>query len=127
MLALLESEFFCLGARGRYAGVVDGLRYHDPYMVCADFDSFVAAMGDAAALYRAARLGEALAPQHRRRGRLLQRRDHPRLRARHLGHRAGQGPARRAIAASLREEDPRFLCAVTRQLGPWHVPRDACA
>jgi glycogen phosphorylase len=51
-LALLESGFFCLGDAARYSWVVDSLRHGDPYMVCADFDSYAAAMGDAAHFYR---------------------------------------------------------------------------
>ena len=39
---LIESGFFSLGERERYRPIVDNLRYHDPYMVCADFDAYVA-------------------------------------------------------------------------------------
>ncbi|MGO9836911.1 MAG: glycogen/starch/alpha-glucan phosphorylase [Polyangiaceae bacterium] len=49
---LLDSDFFCLGDRERYSSVVRRLRDDDQYMTCADFDSFVAAMRDAAVLYR---------------------------------------------------------------------------
>jgi starch phosphorylase len=52
---LLESGFFCLGDRARYAAVVAKLRRDDTYMTCADFEPFVAAMRDAAALYRSPR------------------------------------------------------------------------
>ena len=52
---LLDSDFFCLGDKGRYASVVSRLRDDDQYMTCADFDPFVAAMRDAATLYRSPR------------------------------------------------------------------------
>jgi starch phosphorylase len=54
-VGLLESSFFSLGDRGRYAAVAEGLRRDDPYMTCADFEPFAAAMRDAAALYRSPR------------------------------------------------------------------------
>jgi starch phosphorylase len=52
VLALLETDFFNLGDPRRYHGVVHGLRQYDPYMVCADFDDYVAKEAEAAALYR---------------------------------------------------------------------------
>jgi len=54
-LGSLESGFFCLGERDRYACVVEQLRRSDPYMVCADFDSYVAAMREADRLYASPR------------------------------------------------------------------------
>jgi starch phosphorylase len=51
-IALLDSDFFCLGDPTRYASVVDVLRQYDHYMVCADFEEFVHAMREAADLYR---------------------------------------------------------------------------
>jgi starch phosphorylase len=56
VVELLESEFFCLGSCGRYAEIVDGLRHRDPFMVCADFDAFSAAMKAAAELFQSPRL-----------------------------------------------------------------------
>ncbi len=50
-IALLDSDFFCLGDPTRYASIVDGLRNHDHYMVCADFAEYLNAMSDAATLY----------------------------------------------------------------------------
>jgi starch phosphorylase len=50
-IALLDSEFFCLGDRYRYAPVVDQLRHHDPFMVCADFAAYLQAEQAAATLY----------------------------------------------------------------------------
>jgi glycogen phosphorylase len=50
-VALLDSDFFCVGDHGRYAPVVEQLRVHDPYMVCADFEAYVAGEAAAAALY----------------------------------------------------------------------------
>jgi starch phosphorylase len=49
---LVESDFFCLGDRERYAFIARALREHDPYMTCADFDSFVVTMRAASDLYR---------------------------------------------------------------------------
>ena len=54
-IELLDSDFFCLGDRDRYAAVVATLRYGDHYMVCADFESYAASMKEAAALYRSPR------------------------------------------------------------------------
>jgi len=51
VLALIESGFFSLGDRDRYRPVVDSLRWDDPYMVCADFDAYVATEARAAAAY----------------------------------------------------------------------------
>jgi starch phosphorylase len=51
VLRLVDSGFFSLGEPRRYAAVADGLRHHDPYMVCADFDAFSAAMRSAAELH----------------------------------------------------------------------------
>jgi glycogen phosphorylase len=51
-VALLDSEFFCLGDRYRYAPVVEQLRYHDPFMVCADFAAYLQAEREAAQLYK---------------------------------------------------------------------------
>jgi len=51
-VSLIESGFFSYGERERFRPIVDNLRYHDPYMICADFDSFVACEASAAQLYR---------------------------------------------------------------------------
>ena len=51
-LALLESGFFSYGERERFRPIVDNLRYHDPYMICADFDAYVECEEEAAQLYR---------------------------------------------------------------------------
>ncbi|HET8933809.1 MAG TPA: glycogen/starch/alpha-glucan phosphorylase [Polyangiales bacterium] len=54
-VALLDSDFFCLGDPQRYASVANVLRNHDHFMVCADFAAFCAAMGGAAELFRSPR------------------------------------------------------------------------
>ncbi len=51
-LGLIASGFFSLGDRDRYRPVVDNLRHDDPFMVCADFEAYVAAEARAAAAYR---------------------------------------------------------------------------
>jgi starch phosphorylase len=51
-IELLESGFFSLGDKDRYKAVVDALRGSDHYMVCADFDAYVAAEALAARSYR---------------------------------------------------------------------------
>ena len=51
VLDLLASGFFCMDERDRYRGIVQGLLRSDPYMVCADFDSYAAAMRQAADVY----------------------------------------------------------------------------
>jgi starch phosphorylase len=50
-LALIESGFFSLGDPTRFAPIVEKLRAHDPYMVCADFDGYVATEERAALAY----------------------------------------------------------------------------
>jgi starch phosphorylase len=50
-LELIESGFFSLGDRDRYKPVLDNLKWDDPFMVCADFDGYVAAEARAAAAY----------------------------------------------------------------------------
>ena len=50
-VALLDSEFFCLGDRHRYAAIVEQLRFQDPFMVCADFAAYLRAEEEAAQLY----------------------------------------------------------------------------
>ncbi|HXX68460.1 MAG TPA: glycogen/starch/alpha-glucan phosphorylase [Polyangiaceae bacterium] len=55
VIALLDSDFFCLGDRSRYSPIVEQLREVDPYMVCADFLSYRAAMADVARCYESPR------------------------------------------------------------------------
>jgi starch phosphorylase len=52
VLALLESGFFSIGDPDRYRPIVEQLRHHDPYFVCADFAAYVAAEAAAALAYR---------------------------------------------------------------------------
>jgi len=54
-LDLLASGFFSLGENERYAGVVDQMRTSDPYMVCADFESYMSALGEAASVFQSPR------------------------------------------------------------------------
>ena len=49
--ARLEVVQVSLGDRDRYRPIVDSLRYDDPYMVCADFDAYLACEARAAAAY----------------------------------------------------------------------------
>jgi starch phosphorylase len=49
---LIESGFFSYGERERFRPIVDYLRERDPYMICADFDSFAECEARAARLYR---------------------------------------------------------------------------
>jgi starch phosphorylase len=51
-MAMIESGFFSFGEPERFRPVIDALRYEDRYLVCADFDDFVAAEQRAADLYR---------------------------------------------------------------------------
>ena len=51
VLDLLESGVFSPDDPGRYRGLVAHLRRHDPYLVCADFDSYAACQDEAAATY----------------------------------------------------------------------------
>ncbi len=51
VLGAIESGLFCPEEPGRFADVVASLRYHDPYMVCADFDDYRVAQRAAADAY----------------------------------------------------------------------------
>ncbi len=51
-LALVESGLFSPDEPELYKPILDGLRTHDPFMVCADFDAFVAAEARATAVFR---------------------------------------------------------------------------
>jgi len=51
-LELIGSGFFSMGDRDRYRPIIDTLRNQDPFMVCADFDSYVACEARAAVAYR---------------------------------------------------------------------------
>jgi starch phosphorylase len=48
----LESGVFSSDDTSRYRGLVDGLRHHDHFMVCADFDAYRAAQRDIDTLWR---------------------------------------------------------------------------
>ena len=45
-LEAIRSGLFSPGEPDRYRGLADGLLHHDPFMVCADFDSYAAAQDD---------------------------------------------------------------------------------
>jgi starch phosphorylase len=47
-LGLIDSDFFSLGDSARYADVVNVLRNHDHFMVCADFAEYLKTMTEAA-------------------------------------------------------------------------------
>jgi len=51
-LELIGSGFFSLGDNNRYKAIVDNLKTIDHYMLCADFDAYVAAQALAARSYR---------------------------------------------------------------------------
>jgi starch phosphorylase len=51
-LAMIEAGFFSFGEPERFRPILDSLRHEDRYLVCADFDGFVAAESEAAELYR---------------------------------------------------------------------------
>jgi glycogen phosphorylase len=51
-VSLISDGFFSLGDRDRFHPIVDRLRQDDPFLVCADFDAYRAAVNRAAALYR---------------------------------------------------------------------------
>ena len=51
VIGLLDEGFFSFGERDRYRSVVDYLQLHDPFMICADFDAYLAAEQRAGALY----------------------------------------------------------------------------
>ncbi len=52
VLDAVQSGVFSPDERDRYRGLVDGLRYHDYFMVCADFDAYYAAQRSVTALWR---------------------------------------------------------------------------
>nr|WP_294512630.1 glycogen/starch/alpha-glucan phosphorylase [uncultured Rhodopila sp.] len=52
VLASVSAGVFSPDEPGRYRGLVDALRYHDYFLVCADFDSYYAAQRRVADLWR---------------------------------------------------------------------------
>jgi starch phosphorylase len=52
VIELIDSDFFSLGDPARYRPLVDYLRGPDPFMICADFEAYLGAEAEAAALYR---------------------------------------------------------------------------
>jgi starch phosphorylase len=52
VLDLIAGGFFSLGEIDRFKPIISNMRYHDPYMVCADFDAYVAAEARAAQAFR---------------------------------------------------------------------------
>jgi len=52
VLELIGSGFFSLGERERFRSVIDSLRYHDPFLVCADFQVYCDAQIEAERVYR---------------------------------------------------------------------------
>jgi starch phosphorylase len=51
-IELIASGFFSLGDKDRFKPIVDHLRFRDTYLVCADFDDYVAAETRAAQAYQ---------------------------------------------------------------------------
>ena len=52
VLSSVQAGVFSPDEPGRYRGLVDALRYHDYFLVCADFDSYYAAQRRVADLWR---------------------------------------------------------------------------
>ncbi len=52
VLRAVESGVFSPDDRGRYRGLVEGLRHHDPFMVVADFDAYWTAQRTVSALWQ---------------------------------------------------------------------------
>jgi starch phosphorylase len=48
VIGILESGFFSPSEPTRFAAIAESLRQHDPFMVCADFDAYVATEAAAA-------------------------------------------------------------------------------
>ena len=92
-LELIESGFFSLGDRDRYKPILDNLKWDDPFMVCADFEAYVAAEARAAAAYLSPRDWSRRALCNIMGGEpLLERRDDPPVRVGDLGHRPRARP-----------------------------------
>jgi len=51
-LELIESGFFSFQEKDRFRAIADNLRYHDPYLVCADFASYLQTEAAAAEVFR---------------------------------------------------------------------------
>lgn len=51
VLEMIDSGFFSPDDRSRYKGIVRWLREEDPYMLCADFDSYIARQKDVEVAY----------------------------------------------------------------------------
>ena len=51
VLDMIESGFFSPDERSRYQGIVNWLKTDDPYMLCADFDSYIARQKEVEAVF----------------------------------------------------------------------------
>lgn len=56
VIEMIETGFFAPEERDRYKGIADWLRTQDPYMLCADFDDYIARQRDVEKVYRDKRL-----------------------------------------------------------------------
>ncbi|MEO1269753.1 MAG: glycogen/starch/alpha-glucan phosphorylase [Myxococcota bacterium] len=52
VIAMIESGFFSRDDPDRFAPVVHDLRYQDTYLLCADFEDYIATQQEAARIYR---------------------------------------------------------------------------
>lgn len=52
VIDMIESGFFSPDDRDRYKGIANWLKTEDPYMLCADFDSYIARQRDVEEAYR---------------------------------------------------------------------------
>jgi starch phosphorylase len=52
VLDLIESGFFSFGEPSRFRPILDNLKNHDHYLICADFDEYLAAEARAAVAFR---------------------------------------------------------------------------
>ena len=52
VLSAIRGGAFCSGDPGRYVGLVDGISWHDTFMVCADFEAYWQAQLDVEACWR---------------------------------------------------------------------------
>ena len=103
---LLRSGFFSPDDRSRGAAIAGYLEEHDPFLVCADFDDYLARhRGSGCALSRQARVDAASRAQYRCDGSFLERRNDPPLRARHLEATRCRSRTRSGIRALVHRVD----------------------
>ena len=90
VIDLIRSGFFSRGDTELFRPLIDGLLYHDPYLLLADFQSYVECQAKVSEAYRDSRALDAhVDPQHRAQRQVLIGSHHSRILRGYLARQAG--------------------------------------